>query len=250
MEFLKYPATLILALLLVSCGKESTPQPSDSREILIRLRHVSMGETIEVGKAVSDSSGAVIALSKFQYYLSGIRLESENPMETFRESNSFHLVKGLDNKGEFIIRIKNVPERPFQSLVLQVGLDSITNGKTGGQGALDPGNGMYWPWSSEYKFLVMEGNFNYPDTSGAFLFHVAGNSCFRTIRIPISSNGNAAFLANGSRINLDVELSALTGAPNPVDFRVMNNVMSVAAGAGKLAENYAGGRFIRFTGIE
>jgi hypothetical protein len=96
----------------------------------------------------------------------------------------------------------------------------------------------------------MEGNFNYPDTSGAFLFHVAGNSCFRTIRIPISSNGNAAFLANGSRINLDVELSALTGAPNPVDFRVMNNVMSVAAGAGKLAENYAGGRFIRFTGIE
>ena len=209
-----------------------------------------MGEKLEQAKAVTDSSGAVIALSKFQYYLSGIRLESENPMETFREPDSFHLVKGLDNKGEFVIRMKGVPERPFQSLVLQVGLDSITNGKTGGQAALDPGNGMYWPWSSEYKFLVLEGNFNYPDTSGAFLFHVAGNACFRTLRIPISSNGNAAFLANGSRINLDVELSALTGAPNPVNFRLMNNVMSIAAGAGKLADNYSSGSFIRFAGIE
>lgn len=250
MKLLNYPGIIILIILIASCKKDSATQPTDSREILIRLRHVSMGEKLGQGKALTDSSGTVISLSKFQYYLSGIRLESENPMETFREPQSYHLIKALDNMGETVLRLKSVPESSFQNLVLQIGLDSITNGSKGGQGVLDPGNGMYWPWSSEYKFLVMEGNFNYPDTSGAFLFHVAGNSCFRTLRIPINSAGKDVELANGSQIVLDVELSALTGAPNPVNFRITNNVMSVAAGAGKLADNYAAGSFIRFAGIQ
>lgn len=238
--------TLVIS---VSCRKDSVSTTPDLPALTIRLRHLSMGKKLMQAAAVQDSSGATLSLSKFQYYLSGIRLETENPMDTYREADSFHLIKALENGGETLLSLPGVDFRAYKTLLVQIGLDSITNQKTGGTGALDPGNGMYWPWSSEYKFMVLEGSFQYPDTSGAFLFHIAGNACFRTIRIPLQEGGNSVSIGGGSEIILDVNLASLLGAPHPVDFRKMNNVMSAESGARKLADNYEAGNFFRLAGL-
>ena len=233
-------------LLFSSCKKEENAPADSGVELNIRLRHVALGASLAGKDVLEDSSGTLLRFSKLQYYLSGFRLETENPMETYSLPGTVHLVKGLDKAGETTLTLKGIPGRAYKSLVFHIGLDSITNRSRGGTGALDPGNGMYWSWSGEYKFMVLEGNYQAGDSTGAFLFHLTGQPCYRSVRIPLlDTSGKELDIREGGEILLDAEISALFGAPHPVDFRKMNNVMSLEAGAGKIADNYSYGRFFR-----
>jgi len=238
---------LLPGMLFFSCRKE-TVEVANS-DVVLRIRHLAFDEKLKPSFPLRDSAGVLLSFSKFQYYLSGIRLETENPMETYREPIGYHLVKALDNSGELVIQLKGLPKLPYRRLVLKIGLDSLSNHKAGGQGALDPGNGMYWSWSGEYKFMVMEGNFQYSDTSGAFLFHIAGDASFRSIPISLTdSSGNPRPFS--SEITIDAQMPSLFGAPHPVDFRIMNNVMSTETGALKIADNYTYAGFFRLAGMK
>jgi len=62
-------------------------------------------------------------------------------------------------------------------------------------------------------------------------------------------NDPALNFQSRTELKLKCELSALFGRPNPIDFRVTNNVMSPEAGGTALAGNYAPGGFLRFKGI-
>jgi hypothetical protein len=240
------PAGLFL---FSSCKKDNNSPTASGVELLIHLRHVAMGAGLAGKDALEDSSGTLLRFSKLQYYLSGFRLETENPMETYALPGAVYLVKGLDNGGETTITLKGIPGRVYKNLVFHIGLDSITNRSRGGTGALDPGNGMYWSWSGEYKFMVLEGNYQAGDSAGAFLFHLTGQPCYRSFRIPLlDTAGKELDIREGGEIRLDAEISALFGAPHPVDFKQMNNVMSLEAGAGKIADNYSYGRFFRLRG--
>ena len=240
----------LLSLMLFSCRKEKTPDPEVPGDASLVIRHFSLGEKAGPGITLEDSAGTKLNFTKLQYYVSDIRLETENPFETYRDPEKVHLVRGLDNAGEFSIRLWNLPPGNYRSLVLNIGLDSVTNHQSNGAGDLNPGFGMYWSWSGEYKFMVLEGEFQSTDSSGTFLFHMAGEPCFRSIVIPLNdASGNFPLIRPGSTILLNAEISSLFGAPNPVDFRQMNNVMSIASGAGKIADNYQYGGFIRLAGF-
>jgi len=241
---------LFYLLGLFACRKGENPDPLLSVDLIIQ--HQNLGQKLAGGVVLSDSSGTLLQLNKYQFYLSNIRLETDVPIEVFSESASGHLVKGLDPGGESVIPLSGIPLRNYRYLCFGIGLDSLKN-KSGGQGIpdLDPGLGMFWPWSNEYKFMVLEGSFQTQDTTGAFLFHIAGNSCYREIRLPLRDSTGKEIVLNASgktRILLNTELSALFGAPRPVDFRVLNNVMSVASGADVLADNYGQAGFIRLKG--
>jgi hypothetical protein len=234
-----------LALLFIACKKEADPDPRFRLNLI--FHHQSLGIPLSASGEASDSAGTQIQFSRLQYYLSNIRLESDNPMDVFAEPSSYHLIKGLDNSGKTMISIGGIPYRNYRYLHLGIGLDSLSNkGGKVGIPALEAGSGMYWSWSDEYKFMVLEGLFQKPDTAGAFLFHITGNSSYRPLRISLlDSTGNVPVFRPENTLNLDVEISSLFGAPNPIDFRTFNNVMSVEAGAGKIAANYGAGRFVR-----
>ena len=237
-------------LLLLSCKKEKMPAPSNLRELSLEIRHQSLGNPLTYDAPVADSSGCLLRFTRFQYYLSGIRLETDNPADAWIQPSSFHLIKALDNGGKSLVALSGIPERPFKYLVLHIGLDSLVNHAAGGTGALDPGNGMYWSWSGEYKFMVLEGNYQHSDSSGAFLFHIAGDPCYREIRLPLApENGSPVSLSGKSAIQLDAEIAALFAWPNRLDLRAFNNVMSLESGAGLMAENYSG-RFFRVSGLK
>ena len=237
----------LLPLVFMSCKKDADPEPR--MRVNLVIQHKAMGLPLTASGEAVDSSGTAIVFSKLQYFISNIRLETDNPMDVFAEPSSYHLIKGLDNGGETILSLTGIPIRNYRYLHLAIGLDSASNkGNNNGVAALQGGSGMYWSWSDEYKFMVLEGLFQKqnPDTSGAFLFHITGNSSYRSLRLNlVDSTGKGLEFKLENRLNLEAEISALFGAPNPVDFRVFNNAMSVETGAGKIAENYGAGRFIR-----
>jgi hypothetical protein len=236
------------AYLFVFSGCREEDPLVQEMTIEISLHHKNMGSNLSPGLPVTDSSGTLLSFSKLQYFLSNIRLESDNPMDVYAEPLSYHLIKALDNGGHTIIRFEKVPLRKYKYLHIGIGLDSLSN-RAGSADVpvLQAGSGMYWSWSDEFKFMVLEGNFQKADTSGAFLFHVTGNACYREIRLDLknSAGGEVAFGPRNT-ISLLAEIPALFGSPNPVDFREMNNVMSPEGGGLKIAGNYSSGGFLKF----
>jgi hypothetical protein len=241
-----------LSFLFFSCGKESQQQPIGT-EIRLTISHESMEKALNRDSIFLDSAGNRLRLSKFEYLLSNFHLMAEDPKNDFQVSDAIFLVKGLENDGRDTLILKNIPPGKYRGIKIGIGLDPVTNKSGPGTGALDPGNGMFWPWSDEYKFMVLEGTYTtkLPEAaSGSFLFHIAGNPCYKQVFIPFGlMNDPALNFQSRTELKLKCELSALFGRPNPIDFRVTNNVMSPEAGGTALAGNYAPGGFLRFKGI-
>jgi hypothetical protein len=162
-------------------------------------------------------------------------------------------VKAFSNPDGFQILLRGVSKGIYNELVFGIGVDSVANkGSSSNLGDLGQGNGMFWSWSDEYKFLVMEGNYQASGMQGNFLFHIAGNACYKEIRIPLfqsASGDNSISLESNRTIVLDAEVLDLFGRPNPIDLKLTNDVSSIAAGAGKIADNYAAG-FYKLSGFE
>jgi hypothetical protein len=218
--------------------------------IQIRIRHKSLGVRLNPDSVLKDSSNTSITFSKFQYFISNISLETANRFDYFRNPVRYALIKAMDNEGESLITLSRVPAKNYKTIRLGIGIDGSSNNGSSGVEKADPGNSMYWSWTDEYKFMVMEGRYAVADTSGQFIFHITGNSSYRQLELELKdSAGKPIQLKNGSEILIDAEISALFGAPNKVDFRLMNNVMSPENGATKIAENYGTGQFLRFAGL-
>lgn len=247
-----YPGCLfsVLLLMLVACEKENKTQFEPQTNIYIK--HDFLGKPFSRDSTYTDLAENQLSFKTFQYYLSNFTLIGDNPSNDYLIPNGFYLIKGFDNQGTYEISLKNIPVRNYRGLRISIGLDSATNKSTGGTGALNPGNGMYWDWSKEYKFLVMEGNYrtSAPTDTGSFLFHIAGNSNYRTVYIPFSSNSDAIEFGSGSRdVILTAEISSLFGEPEIIDFRNYNNVISNETGAWKIAENYEKAGFLQLYAI-
>ena len=240
-----------ISFLFISCRKDGQQQPIGT-EIRLTISHESMGKALNRDSIFLDSAGNRLTLSKFEYLLSNFHLIAEDPKDDFQVSDAVFLVKGLENNGRDTLILKNIPPGKYQGIKIGIGLDPVTNKSGPGTGALDPGNGMFWQWSDEYKFMVLEGTYKtaLPVASGSFLFHIAGNPCYKQVLIPFGlMNDLASNFQKGTELKLKCELSALFGRPNPIDFRVTNNVMSPEAGGTALAGNYEPGGFLRFKGI-
>ena len=244
----------IFSVLTLACKEKAPIAPVSTIDVVLKIRHLAAGQKLGEGVSFLDSAGQQISISRFQYYLSNIRLNRSSSETGFRESNSYHLVKAFSNADGFQILLKGVSKGIYNELVFGIGVDSVANrGSSSNLGDLGQGNGMFWSWSDEYKFLVMEGNYQASGNQGNFLFHIAGNPCYKEIRIPLVQSAelgsNSISLESNRTILLDAEVLDLFGRPNPIDLKLTNDVSSIAAGAGKIADNYAAG-FYKLKGFE
>jgi len=250
--FLVLSATL--SFLFLCCTQEK-PFPPDSTtvDVVIKIKHRASGQSLGEGVSFLDSAGQQITFSRFQYYFSNIRLNQSSSENGFRESASYHLVKALNSPDGFQIQLKGIPKGVYNELVFGIGVDSATNrGSSSNLGDLGQGNGMFWSWSDEYKFWVMEGNYQASGIQGNFLFHIAGNACYKEIRIPLVESGsgnNSISLVSNRTIVLEANVLDFFGGPNSIDLKITNDVSSIAAGADKIADNYASG-FFTLSGFE
>lgn len=243
---------LLPALALFFSFCRSTDDEPKFATLLIRLQHVAGKKNLVADQLIfKDSANQEYTVSRFNYYLSNIKLRNRQTGDFFFEVDSYHLINALINPQNKEIILKNVPKKRYSELEISIGVDNAANHSTDKRGQLDPGNGMAWDWNIGYKFFELEGK--YKDASGAekpYLFHVGEDPNFRTLTFSFNQLLGSEFdVVKDGQIILEANVEAAFGQPNPVNFNLFNNAMSIASGTNKIAENYTEG-FLRMIGAQ
>ena len=200
----KLSATLLLmttALLLNSFTHHGNSPATG--ELTIRFSHKAGDKDLKFDTTrYRNSSGEMFTVSRFQYFVSNIRLQKKDgSVFTVKQDSSYFLVNAED-PASTSIHLK-VPEGEYKSLEFIIGIDSIRNTVPIAKrnGILDPStsmdNGMYWSWNSGYIFLKIEGESASapadPKGQKKFRYHIGGFGGY-----------NAPTINNIKKVSLDI----------------------------------------------
>ena len=132
---------------------------------------------------------------EFSHFINGEELELDG----------YYLI---DEAGKKEISLE-VPTANYDKLSYYVGIDKARNLSTDQVGDLDPNNDMVWSWKTGYKFLVLEGEWEYQtaDRRG-LVVHIGNNDPeseinFKEFSFDLSSEGLS--LGNQAMVDLDIE---------------------------------------------
>ncbi|ACT91368.1 MbnP family protein [Dyadobacter fermentans] len=199
MNFSKVLPALLVAVaavfMLVSCSDnaaEPAPPTGNNGALTIEFDNIVGDKNLVLnGAANTNAAGEDFVLTKFNYYVSNIRLlRQDGTSYTVPQDSSYFLIME-DKKESQFVRLKNVPPGTYTGLEFMLGVDSLRNTMSLDKwtGVLDPGgsmmeDGMYWAWESGFIFLKMEGTSSKASTAnGKFYYHIGlyGGMTLRTV---------------------------------------------------------------------
>ncbi len=181
-------AILIVVVSFLGCIKaqvEPEIDPSRKGTIVLNFDNVAGTRDLKFGESYTNAAGEQFSLDMFQYYISNIKLKTEDGREhVVPQDESYFLVKEQDANSQ-LITLKNVPEGNYNFVTFTIGVDSLRNTMDVSKriGVLDVGNaemgkGMYWSWNSGYIFVKAEGLSPQvapgPDGQRKFRYHIGG----------------------------------------------------------------------------
>lgn len=181
-------AILIVIFSFLSCTKaqvEPEIDPNRKGEITLNFDNIAGTKDLKLGENYTNAAGEQFNLDMFQYYISNIKLKTEDGREyVVPQDESYFLIKEQDVKSQ-LITLKNVPEGNYNFVTFIIGVDSLRNTMDVSKrtGVLDIGNadmakGMYWSWNSGYIFVKAEGISPQapagPDGQRKFRYHIGG----------------------------------------------------------------------------
>jgi len=198
-----------------------------------------------------NENGDSFMVSKFNYYISNVKLTGVSGTGNYAEPNSYHLVQESDASSQSF-DMSNVPYGKYSSITFTIGIDSLMNVSGAQAGALDPLNGMFWDWNTGYIMMKFEGTSpQAKTTNGVLQLHLGGfsgaNSVVKTVTLsfdePIQVGGNTP------HVHLTADVLALFKSPNKIDFSNTATIMTPGAAAKKIADNYANMFTITYAGL-
>lgn len=242
-------AIIFTSGLFSGCGSKEEGSPYVT--VLLRLTHKVNTLPLEFNqKKFSNAFGQAYSISKLNYIISNVKLRNKATGDFYFEANSYHLVKAQQNPANSEIILLNVPKKKFSEIEFSVGVDNGKNHSDDPVGDLNSANGMAWGWEIGYKFFEIEGDYTSGSNSGSYVFHIGQDPCFKTYTFSFKDVTGGSFdVVKPGQILMDVNLESAFGNPNPIDFTVMNDVQSIAAGADKIAANY-GTALFKLTGAQ
>lgn len=185
--------------------------------------------------------GEQYSLSKFKYYISGIRLF--NAQKKWVVKQAYYLInQSIDSSLQLNIALQ---ENSYDSIAFLLGVDSARNTSGAQRGALDPLNDMFWTWQSGYIMQKLEGNS--PQSSivnNKIEYHIGGysgaNSVLQQVALPFP---NSSFLVikrgSNSILQIDAEVNHFwTGG---VDVKIKDTPVCNSPGlmAKQMAANFS-----------
>jgi len=153
---------------------------------IVKQQELKLNERFNLSYISKDST----QITKLKFYISAIELYNDKEL-VYTEKNSFHLIDASDTNS-YSINLKGLPNRAFNNIKFNLGIDSATNAKGALGGALDPTKGMYWTWHSGYINFKLEGTSNLCNTrNNTFEFHLGGfsypNNSLQKIQLDFSN---------------------------------------------------------------
>ncbi|GAB2992998.1 hypothetical protein GCM10027284_07550 [Cyclobacterium sediminis] len=204
---MKNLAIILLVVLGFTSCKENEEEMFTSIQVNLEFAHVLNGEALELdGKAYTLPSGESFTPSKFKYYISNITFENSETGNTYSVADGYYLI---DEAGKKEVTFE-VPAGSYDKLSYFVGIDKERNLSTDQVGDLDPNNDMVWSWKTGYKFLVLEGEWEYENSDRrGLVIHIGNNDPetevnFKEFSFDLSSEG----LTLGSEAMVDLGIEA------------------------------------------
>ena len=184
----------------------------------------------------TSPAGDQYTLSSLKYYISNVKLISKYGQFSYIEPESYHLI---DQNGKLSFTLEEVPVGMYDQIELAIGVDEAHNHSTDQEGDLDPSNEMVWDWDTGYKFLSLVGTFTGDTKSGNLVFHVGGDTNYKTITLDLPK---VIDLRTKSTFTLEMQadVNELFREPNSIDFDEMNSG-GHGTGTSMVAENYSDG---------
>jgi hypothetical protein len=164
-NFLSLAAVLAAALLLLSCKKEESTPAIDANkkgQIVLEFDNMVGKSDFTLNQEYTNAAGEKYQIDLLQYYVSNIRLRTEDGKEyVVPQEKSYFMVREHD-KSTHEITLSDIPEGNYSEVSFILGIDSLRNTKEPSErtGVLDiagEAKGMYWQWNSGYIFFKMEG---------------------------------------------------------------------------------------------
>ena len=185
----------------------------------------------------SNPFGEQFSLSKFKYYVSGIKLL--NRQKKWVVKPGYYLInQSIDSSLQINIALQ---ENSYDSIAFLLGVDSARNTSGAQKGALDPLNDMFWTWQSGYIMQKLEGTS--PQSSivnNKIEYHIGGymgtNSVLQQLVLPFPSN-SPVLIQRGSNCIININADVNCFWSGIVNVRIIEN--PVCSAPGKLAKQLA-----------
>lgn len=248
---------VVLSIISFQCKKESdpkdpiipTPEPATGA-VMVNVNAFSGSSPLVYGTTYTNANSDQFKVSMFRYYLTNIVLLGEGTTPNYVQPESYYLVDHSSANATYQIKLDSVPKGTYKGVTFLIGVDSLRNISGAQTGALDPGNGMFWTWSSGYIQFKLEGTT--VNTSGSFTYHIGGfkgaYSAVKEGNILFGGTGLQLTGGTSKTLNLESDVQEVFKNPSVWNIAAMRNISTAGTSSKTIADNYAD--MIRFGSIQ
>ncbi|MGJ3235143.1 MbnP family protein [Marivirga sp.] len=194
-------------------------------------------EDFEYGEIYQNEAGNEFSLRLWRTYISEVKLIKSNN-EVYAVPHSYHLIEP-ENGNKFRLNLTEIPSGDYKSIEFYIGVFGDENLSEDIVGDLDPSNNMAWNWTTGYKFVRMDGEFQ--DLSGnrrGVVVHIGTRANLKFQSFEFSDGMNISEQSN--KITFDLDLLEAFKNPNTIDFELLSD-FQFNNEADLIGENYANG---------
>ena len=243
-------ALAISSVAFSACKKEpdphdhddDTPTPTTGSLTLQFDNMVGTEELVLDDSTYLNQNGDTFNVSTFKYYISNIKLYKSNG-DHYDVPNSYYLIDA-SSPASSIVSLSDIPNASYTSIEFMIGVDSTRNVSGVQSGALDPGNNMFWSWSSGYIMVKFEGTSPQSSASqNSVMYHIGGftgtNNVLKTITPDLHGHTIEITSTSTPEIHLMTDLLEMFKTPTNMNFATTNGIHMPGASAKTVADNYA-----------
>ncbi|WP_375581183.1 MbnP family protein [Marivirga tractuosa] len=232
MKTIKY--LLLLSPLLFSACKEDVEEITT---LELEFIHKAGNEDFEYGKTYTNKAGNEFSLRLWRTYFSEIRLIKSDE-EVYAIPESYHLIEPT-NANKFSLNLDQVPSGDYKAIRFYLGVVGDENLSGEIVGDLDPSNNMAWNWTTGYKFVRMDGEFqDKEENRRGVVVHIGTEVNLKAQVFQFDQSIN--FAGENNKLVFELDLLEAFQNPNTIDFEVLSD-FQFNNEADLIGENYEDG---------
>jgi hypothetical protein len=259
-SILKFTAIAALAVSIISsCRKKDdpalvNPTTKDTGKVYLEFFNAVGGNNLSLNNQwYKNEHGDSFTVSKFNYYISNVALNSSAGSSNYTEPDSYHLIEHSSAASNMAFNMPGIPAGKYKSVTFMIGVDSTRNVSGAQTGALDPQLGNFWSWHSGYIMLKFEGKSpKSPNADGSVILHSGGfsgpNSVLKTVTLDFPNEVEVSKVST-PHIHLQADLLKMFKSPNVIDFSQTATIHMPGADAKKLSDNYVNMFSVTYAGL-
>ncbi|AKD56758.1 MbnP family protein [Spirosoma radiotolerans] len=249
-------ASVALGLAVFACNtNDPSINPVSTGRLRVSFDNVAGTSDLALGSGTYQNAvGESFAVTKFNYFVSNIRLRKEDGNDYVVPQDSSYFLIQEEKPASQTITLANIPTGNYTGITFTVGVDSLRSlaDISKRTGVLDPGlnDGMYWEWNSGYIFLKLEGTSAVAPAAqnNAFYYHIGGFgggyngkktiNNLRTITVPFKTDVANVQATMTPSVQLKTDVLALFNGSTKLSIAQNPSVMFDAYST-NIADNYA-----------